>query len=310
MRYLLFFSGLLLSLSCTTEEETSSTAAADAEVSCGGIPLGRADVNQDGVVNILDLRSISCHLGEKVTGLRYSYQGQFAPRGERYGSSGTLAERTFFSVAVTPQGLSNSELTLEYDEVERELQDQPLRVEVYNAEGELVEHALARWSRGNIHVTEARDSFRGIDGLFFTDGAADKGISKLVYYMGDTRVDDVEVTVTAAPDDDLILSAEPGGSDDAGTSFTRYRFTLATPTSGWQEGEVDFITVDDEGRVLSQNTPTGRGENKDDNDNVFLVYFNADGTPCRDGQSVFARRSFEGNEHIYQGICTDSSSDQ
>ena len=328
MKHLLFFVWLLL-LSCATDEETSTTsgmskASSDA-VSCADIPIERADVNQDGVVNILDLTAAACYFGQKVTGLRYAYYALLYLRGEAGRSSGTVGTSELFDVSVNAaidwSGNTNNAMDT-MKKTAHEKRTNALRVEAHSADGELVEQTLALWSKGiggNIYAVGRHSSYRVLFDLFFTAGAEDKNISKLVFYMGDTRVDDAEVEVTAPTNDGTItLHAKPAsyvnssGEKIALTYYTLFS-SVADPDGesfkfarDLREKGLEFITINDEGEVLNYfNTKRPGGFWSNQTSGGSDPYFSAAvySFTCSSGQTVFAR--IAGDSNIYQGTCSE-----
>ena len=57
---------VLLIIGCSVEEETSEFASSDSSDNREIVRIERADVNRDGIVNILDLTAVSHWIGEKV----------------------------------------------------------------------------------------------------------------------------------------------------------------------------------------------------------------------------------------------------
>ena len=325
MKHLLLVAVLMLLVSCATEEENStvsnlSQASSDA-VPCEDIPIERADVNQDGIVNILDLTAASCHFGQKLTGLKYAYYALLYLQGGAGQLSGTVATSESFNVSVNAAVDWSSDGNAAQDTLKKtahEKSTNALRVEAHSADGELVERTLALWPRGsgNIYAVGKRSSYSVAFGLFFTDGAENNNISKLVFYMGDTRVDDAEIEVTALADSTITLTAEPASyitSDGAKVERTYYILSSAIDDP---EGEsfkfadevrekgVEFITIDDDGTVLQYfNTKAPGGFWSSGASGGTNPYFRADvyQFTCSAGQTVFARIADDIN--IYQGTC-------
>ena len=326
MKYLLIVVVFVVTVSCATDAETSTTSSlsqssSDA-MSCEDIPIERADVNQDGIVNILDLTAASCHLGQKVTGLQYAYYALLYLRGGIGQLSGTVAASEAFSVSVNAAVDWDGNGNVAQDNLKKtahEKSTNALRVETHSADGELVEQALAIWPRGsrNIYAVGRSSSYRVVSDLFFTDGAENKDISKLVFYMGDTRVDDAEIEVTAADNDNtLTLTAEPASyvtSDGTKVEGTYYILTSAIDdpegesfkfAEEMREKGVEFITIDDDGTVLQYfNTKRPGGSWSSGASGGTNPYFRADvyRFTCSAGQTVFARVA--GDINVYQGTC-------
>lgn len=328
MRHLLISAIFVVVVSCATDEETStisslSQASSDA-VSCADIPIERADVNQDGIVNILDLTAASCHFGQKVTGLRYAYYALLYVRNGTGQSSGEVATNEIFSASVNAavNWSGNPNAATDLKKTAHEKSTNALRVEAHSADGELVERTLALWPEGgggkSIYAVGRHSSYQVLSGLFFTDEAENKNINKLVFYMGDTRVDDAEIEVNAAEDSAITLSAEPASYvTNNGVKVERTYYILSSSIAD-PEGEsfkfadevrekgVEFITIDNTGTVLQYfNTKNPGGFWSSGASGGTNPYFRADvsGVTCSIGQTVFAR--IAGDINIYQGTCEE-----
>ncbi len=326
MKHLLIFAVSMAAVSCASDDEistvsSSSPSSSDA-VSCGDISIDRADVNQDGVVDILDLTATTCHFGKDLSGLQYGYQALLYLRGGVGQPSGETTTNELFGAGFSPTVDWDNAPPGTLEKVEEDRQKHEKRVVPHDANGMPVAGVLAAWPSGdgqNIHSLSSGRTSAIIDELFFIKGAENKNIRKLAFFMGETLVDDADLEVSALADTTIALRAEPAAyATDNGIWIRRTYYEL-TSSIGDPEGEdfkftnelrekgVEFITVDSDGMVLNYfNTKSPSGTWGNGMRGGAQPYFRADvyQFTCTVGQRVFAR--IKGDINIYQGACEES----
>lgn len=324
MKHLLFFAVIVSLVYCSTDEETSTTSSvsqtsSDA-VACSDIPLKRADVNQDGIINILDLTAVSCHFGQILDSLQFDYYALLYLPGGYGRRAGSVAVGNFFSVSANPIIDWNTAPPQTYTilEEERNAKYSSKRIEVHDSTGKLVDGVLGFWQRGgNIFSNERKNNSPGIDNMFFLRGAENKDITHLAFFFGSAAAGRVDIEVTPEVSDRIRLHAKPAayllenGETVARTSyyliFTDPNDTELVEALMKNEEGIELATVDADGTVLqsfdtkhpvrgwSSGSGTGSVEGS--------RYYRADvySHTCEPGQMVLAR--LKGENKIHQGVC-------